>query len=138
MWGCLMKWLKRFGIAIFILPIILIAVLGLYEVFGMCINHMTTQKQTDTLQKNLENEISDIEIVSVYSETGNTSGTGNHVECLSSIVFSTEMQETEIEDCLSEYYVFDDWDCYVDKTEDGYYIIYVITSAPFADNIEGH
>ena len=120
------------------LPIILIIVLVLYEVFGMCINHITTQKQTNTLQKNLENEISDIEIVSVYSETGNTSGTGNHVECLSSIVFSTEMQETEIEDCLSEYYVFDDWDCYVDKTEDGYYTIYVITSAPFADNIEGH
>lgn len=87
---------------------------------------------------NLENAISDIEILSVYSETGNTSGTGNHVDCLSSITFSTEMQETEIEDCLSEYYVFDGWSCYVDKTDNGNYIISVNTSAPFADNIEGH
>ncbi len=133
-----MKWLKRLGIAILTLPIILLVIWGLYEVFGMCINHIATQKQTNTLQTNLENEISDIEIVSVYSETGNTSGTGNHVDCLSSIVFSTEMQKTEIEDCLSEYYAFDEWYCYVNQTEDGYYIISVNTPAPFSDNIEGH
>ena len=54
------------------------------------------------------------------------------------IVFSTKMQKAEIEDCMSEYYVFDGWDCYVDKTEDGYYTIYINTSAPFAHNIEGH
>lgn len=39
---------------------------------------------------------------------------------------------------MSKYYVFDEWGCYVDKTDDGYYIIHVTTSAPFADNIEGH
>lgn len=133
-----MKWLKRFGIAILTLPITLLVIWGLYEVFGMCINHIATKEQTNTLQMNLENEISDIEIVSVYSETGNTSGTGNHVDCLSSIIFSTEMQKTEIEDCMSKYYVFDEWSCYVDKTDDGYYTIYINTSAPFADNIEGH
>lgn len=120
------------------LPIALIVVWVLYEVFGMCINHITTKKQTNTLRMNLESEISDIEIISVYSETGNISGTGNHVECLSSIIFSTEMQETEIKNCMSEYYVFDEWSCYVNKTDDGYYKIYVNTSAPFADNIEGH
>ncbi len=133
-----MKWLKRFGIAVLILPVTLLVIWGLYEVFGMCVNHMAAREQTDTLQKNLESEIPDIEIVSVYSETGNTSGTGNHVDCLSSITFSTEMQETEIEDRMSEYYVFDGYDCYVNKKDDGYYIIYVNTSAPFADNIEGH
>ncbi len=132
-----MKWLKRFGILILTLPITLLLIWGLYEIFGMCINHIATKEQTDTLQMNLENEISDIEIVSVYSETGNTSGTGNHVDCLSSITFSTEMQETEIEDCMSKYYEFDGWDCFVNKTDDGYYIIYINTSAPFADNIEG-
>lgn len=87
---------------------------------------------------NLENEISDIEIINIYSETGNTSGTGNHVDCLSSITFSTKMQETEIKNCMSEYYVFDEWSCYINKTDDGYYIICINTPAPFADNIEGH
>ena len=133
-----MKWAKRFGIVMLSLPIALVIVWMLYEIFGMCINHITTKEQTNTLRTNLESEISDIEIISVYSETGNTSGTGNHVECLSSITFSTEMRETEIEECLSEYYVFDGWNYYLNKTDDGYYIIYINTSAPFADNIEGH
>lgn len=133
-----MKWLKRFVVVILSLPITLVIVWGMYEIFGMCINHIATKEQTNTLRMNLESEISDIEIISVYSETGNTSGTGNHVDCLSSIMFSTKMQEMEIEDCLSEYYVFDEWSCYVNKTEDGYYTIYINTSAPFADNIKGH
>lgn len=125
-------------VVILFLPITLVIVWGMYEIFGMCINHIATKEQTNTLRMNLESEISDIEIISVYSETGNTSGTGNHVDCLSSIMFSTKRQEMEIEDCLSEYYVFDEWSCYVNKTEDGYYTIYINTSAPFADNIEGH
>ena len=133
-----MKRAKRFGIVMLSLPIALVVVWVLYEIFGMCINHIATKKQTNTLWTNLESEISDIGIISVYSETGNTSGTGNHVDCLSSIIFSTEMQETEIEDCMSKYYVFDEWSCYVNKTDDGYYKIYINTSAPFADNIEGH
>lgn len=134
-----MKWLKRFGIVLLSLPVILIVIFVLYEIFGMCINHIATERQTKTLQMHLENEIPDVEIISVYSETGNTSGTGNHVDCLSSIIFSTEMQETEIEDCMSKYYALtDDWGCYVNKTEDGYYEIYINTSAPFADNIAGH
>ncbi len=133
-----MKWVKRFGIVMSSLPIVLVVVWVLYEIFGMCINHIATKEQTNTLRRNLEREISDIDIISVYSETGNTSGTGNHVDCLSFIIFSTQMQETEIEDCMSKYYVFDEWSCYVNKTNDGYYKIYINTSAPFADNIEGH
>lgn len=133
-----MKWVKRFGIVMLSLPIVLAIVYVLYEIFGMYINHITTKEQTNTLRTNLESEISDIEIISVYSETGNTSGTGNHVDCLSSIIFSTEMEEAEIEDCMSKYYDFDDWSCYVDKTDDGYYKIYINTTAPFADNIAGH
>lgn len=133
-----MKWLKRFMIMVLSLPVMLVIVWGMYEIFGMCINHIATREQTNTLQMNLESGISDIEIISVYSETGNTSGTGNHVDCLSSVIFSTKMQEAEIEDCLSKYYVFDEWNCYVNKTEDGYYTIHINTSAPFADNIEGH
>ncbi len=133
-----MKWLKRLGIAILTLPFALLVVWSLYEIFGMCANNLATEKQTETLQTNLKNEISDIEIISVYSETGNTSGTGNHVDCLSSVTFSTKMQKSEIEDRLSEYYEFDNWGCSLDKTDDGYYVIELNTSAPFSDNIEGH
>ena len=109
MWGRSMKQLKKLGIVILSLPIILVVILVLYEIFVICINNITTKKQTNTLKINLENEISDIEIINIYSETGNTSGTGNHVDCLSSITFSTKMQETEIKNCMSEYYVFDEW-----------------------------
>lgn len=133
-----MKWLKRFWVVMISLPIVLAAAWGLYEIFGMCANHSAAKKQTDRLRMNLEREITDIEIISVDSQTGNMSGTGNHVDCLSVVVFSTEMQEAEIEDCLSEYYVFDDPDCSMRRTEDGFYRISVLTSAPFADNIEGH
>ncbi|MDE7202271.1 MAG: hypothetical protein K2O91_10315 [Lachnospiraceae bacterium] len=133
-----MKVLKRIGLVILSLPIFLIVFFILYEIFGMCVNHMTTRHQTDQLQANLEKEISDFKIVEVYSETGNTSGTGNHVDCLSAITFSTEMQDMEIKNSMSKYYHFDEWDCFVTKTEDGNYLFYLNTSAPFRDNIEGH
>ncbi len=133
-----MKILKRIVVSIFSLPIILIIGFILFEIFGMCVNHIATKQQTDKLQTNLENEISDIKFIDVYSETGNTSGTGNHVDCLSLIEFSTKMQMSEIENCMSEYYEFDEWCCFVEKTEDGNYLFYLNTSAPFRDNIEGH
>ena len=126
------------GIMTLFLPVLLAVIWVLYQIFGMGVNQMATREQTNTLRTNLESEISDIELIDVYSETGNTSGTGNHVDCLSSIIFSTEMEEAEIEDCMSKYYDFDDWSCYVDKTDDGYYKIYINTTAPFADNIAGH
>lgn len=133
-----MKWLKRVGLVLFLLPIILIVFFVLYEMYGICANHMATEKQTKTLQQRLESEIPDLKIISSYSETGNTSGTGNHVDCLSSIKFSTAMQETEIEACMAKYYILDKWSCYIDTTEDGYYTMYINTPAPFADNILGH
>lgn len=133
-----MKWLKRAGIVFLLLPIILVIIFILYEIFGMCMNHIAAKRQTDRLRINLESEIPDIEVVNVYSETGNTSGTGNHADCLSVITFSTEMQENEIKNNMSEYYELDGWDCYVNKTDDGNYLFYLNTSAPFADNIEGH
>ena len=126
------------GIMTLFLPVLLAVIWVLYQIFGMGVNHMATREQTNTLRTNLESEISDIELIDVYSETGNTSGTGNHVDCLSSIIFSTEMEEAEIEDCMSKYYDFDVWSCYVNKTDDGYYKIYINTTAPFADNIAGH
>lgn len=133
-----MKWLKRVGVVILSLPIGLLVIFLAYEIFGMCVNHMAAKEQTNTLLANLEKEISDIEILEIYSETGNTTGTGNHVDCLSVVTFSTKMQEAEIEDCMSKYYVFEEGACYVSKKEEGHYFMYLNTSAPFADNIEGH
>lgn len=133
-----MNMLKRAGVAVLLLPFILILFFVLYEIFGMGVNHAATNKQTDKLLTNLESAISDIKIIDVYSETGNTSGTGNHVDCLSTVAFSTKLQKTEIEDKLSGYYEFDEWSCFVDETEDGYYLFYLNTAAPFSDNIEGH
>lgn len=134
-----MKRVKRFVAVVLFLPVALIAIFVIYEIFGMGANHIATKIQTNTLQANLESEISDIEIISVYSETGNTSGTGNHVDCVSYIVFSTNMKEDEIRSCMSKYYGgLDERSFFVEKTDSGYYKIYVSTSAPFADNIEGH
>lgn len=134
--GEIMKWLKRIGAAVLVLPVVLPIIFIMYETFGMCVNHLATKRQTDKLQINLEKEIPDIKIVRVYSETGNTSGTGNHVDCLSSVIFSTGMQKSEIESSMSKYYQFDEW--YLDKTKTGQYLFYLNTTAPFEDNLEGH
>lgn len=133
-----MKWLKQTGILLLSLPFLLIILFIGYELFGLWINHLATKRQTHKLQANLETEIPDIQLIDVYSETGNTSGTGNHVDCLSVITFSTEMQEDELIDRMAKYYEFDLWSCLITKTEDGNYVFYLNTSAPFANNIEGH
>lgn len=109
----------------------------MYEILGMCVNRIATKVQTNALKAHLEKEIPDIKIMRVYSQTGNTSGTGNHVDCLSSVLFSTQMQKSEIEVCLSKRYVLDE-SCSVKETNDGNYVLSLNTSAPFADNIEGH
>lgn len=133
-----MRWIKRIGITILLLPVILIMIFVAYEIFGMCMNHRATDRQTRRLEADLISEIPDGEILDVYSETGNTSGTGNHVECLSAITFNTEMAEEEIRERMSKHYTIDDWDCTVNKTDEGFYTFLLKTSAPFPDNIEGH
>ncbi|MCI8614136.1 MAG: hypothetical protein K2P25_10525 [Lachnospiraceae bacterium] len=137
-----MKRLKKTGVFILLTPIVFIIffiiAFILYEIFGMCINHLAARRQTHALQVNLESSIPDIEFINIYWQTGNTSGTGNHVDCLSSITFSTQMPESEIKSRLSECYQFDEWSCYISETDTGDYLFYLNTSAPFADNIEGH
>ena len=133
-----MKWLKRIGLGILFSPFMLIVIFVLYEVFGMCANNNQTNRQTKQLKAHLESEISDLQIINIYSKTGNTAGTGNHVDCLSSVTFSTQMPVSEIKDKMSKYYTFDEWSCYVSQTENGTYLFYLNTSAPFPNNIEGH
>lgn len=132
-----MKGLKGIGIAVLFLPFMLIAGYIIFEIFGMYANHAATDRQTEKLQADLAEKISDVEFISVHSETGNT-GNGNHVDCVSEITFSTAMTESEIIGAMSESYDFDKDGCILNKTDDGSYIFYRVTSAPFPDNIEGH
>ncbi|MDE7232706.1 MAG: hypothetical protein K2N37_06510 [Lachnospiraceae bacterium] len=132
-----MKKLKWIGIVVLFLPFILIAAFIVFEMFGICVNHAATDRQTEKLQADLAEKISDVEFISVHSETGNT-GNGNHVDCVSEISFSTAMTESEIIGAMSESYDFDKDGCSVNKTDDGSYTFYQVTSAPFPDNIGGH
>lgn len=133
-----MKWFKRLGIAILFLTFILILGFIAFEILGMCVNHATADRQTKRLRTDLERGIPDLEILNVHTETGNLSGTGNHVECLSVIDFATEMTEDEVMGALSDSYDLQREGFFIEQKEDGSYAIYLETSAPFPDNIEGH
>ncbi len=156
-----MKIFKKVLKAIIFIPITLIALVITFEIIGMIINHAATVRQTRTLQNTIQKELASVEIIDTYSETGNTSGTGNHVDMLSVVLFKTEDNPGEIEDKLKEYYVFDEWTCFIvsldtvkQKQNEGFYsfanqmniptpsensyFMYLNQSAPFADNIVGH
>ena len=134
--GNFIKPLKKIFIVIILLPIILIFAYIIFELTGMCVNHISTADQTNKLQNVLEDKIADIEFIEVYSETGNTSGTGNHVDRLTKISFSTEMQIGEINNILSE--IYDNDNFILNNDENGNYKLKLRTSAPFWNNIEGH
>lgn len=133
----MMKHIKRIIVGIFCIPFVLAGCYILFEIFGMCVNHISTSRQTRELTRNLTQAISDVEITDVYFETGNTSGTGNHVDSLSLITFSSKQSLDEIQGSMSEYYEWDEWNCFIEE-RDGEYIFYLNTAAPFPDNIEGH
>ena len=73
-----MKTMKKVLIGILAVPLFLI----LFEIFGMIINHASTGIQTNRLRHDIADAIPNTEIISVESQTGNTTGTGNHVDCL--------------------------------------------------------
>lgn len=158
-----MKIIKRMIIIIVCIPIALILVVIAFEIAGMIVNHTATWRQTEKLKNVIEKELTDAEIIDTYSETGNTSGTGNHVDMLSVVVFRTNESISDIEIKLKDYYEFDEWGCWVEKLDtmaeihepgsfwyqiwdemdisedsDNCYLMYLNQSAPFADNIEGH
>ena len=133
-----MKQLKKLLLAALLLPVLLLAGCVAWEVYGMCANHAATARQTQQLQAELARSIDDFGLIGVDSETGNLSGTGNHVECASRITFSTGLTEAEIADVMAEYCAARcaGWD--IGQTKDGAYWFSMNTSAPFPDNIEGH
>ena len=157
-----MKTLKRIGIITVCIPLFLILVFIVFELVGMGVNHYATNQQTTSLKETIASGIPDAEILDTYSETGNTSGTGNHVDMLSVMLVKVDEELSELESSLNESYPLDSWSFGIEETssvksrydESGYpsyfqvlavpeemqntYIIYLRQSAPFADNIEGH
>ncbi|OON85414.1 hypothetical protein BXO88_12190 [Oribacterium sp. C9] len=127
------SFLKIAGITLISAPAVLIALFIIMEVVGIHVNHSATDKQTAQLKEYVETHIEDADIIDVYSETGNTTGTSNHVDCLSRITFDTELLEPALTEILDEQYKYYE----LDRTEDAYTLT-VVTEAPFWDNIEGH
>lgn len=133
-----MKRLKKLLLAVVLLPVLLFAGCVAWEVYGLCANHAATARQTRQLQAELARCIDDFGLIGVDSETGNLSGTGNHVECASKITFSTGLTEDEIAAAMAEYCAERHAGWGIGRTEDGAWWFYMDTSAPFPDNIEGH
>ena len=130
-----MKSFYKVLLGIFAIPLLLIA----FEIFGMIVNHASTGIQTTRLRHSITDTIPDTEIISVDSQTGNTSGTGNHVDCLTRITFSSDLSLSEVQNKLSSTYEWNDLNCYVEETANrGEYLFFLRKRAPFVDNIEGH
>jgi hypothetical protein len=121
------------GITIVSIPVLLLALFVVIEVVGSIANHAATNKQTNELTAYIEKSIEDASIIDTYSFTGNTSGTGNHVECESMITFNSDMSEDDVNHIFEVRYKYREL-----EKKDGSYVITVYADAPFPDNIEGH
>lgn len=143
------KFIKYLFISILCLPVLVIVFFIGYEILGMAVNHTATAWQTRQIVKTLKQ--ANAEIIDTYSFTGNTGGTGNHVEMLSVVAVKTteienvkpalEKHECDIFPCEQaaeweyEYYL-EQLDLPAD-TEDCYFIM-ACKFTLFEDNIEGH
>lgn len=133
-----MKVLKRIGIAVIILPLAIMIGFILFEIFGMCVNHISTGRQTSELCADLENAVADINIIDKRSETGNF-GNGNHVDRSSTVIFTSDMTSDEIIGALDEKYDFQAlMGASLTTDDEGNYVFMLMSPAPFVDNIEGH
>lgn len=138
--GKCITFLKKAGIIAMCLPVLLVLFFIIWELFGMCVNLISSEIQTNQLYSVIKKELPDAEIIHKYSQTGNTSGAGNHVDSLSVVILSADLDKEQILDRLRGNDDLSSWyDCvYIDETDTGYYIVKVVTSAPFVDNIMGH
>ncbi len=90
--------------AILAFPLLLIALYIVIEMVGCVANQATTYMQTKGLTEYIEKSIEDVSIVEVYSFTGNTTGTGNHVECESKVTFNSGLSEDEVSQIFEKKY----------------------------------
>lgn len=155
--------MKRVLKVVLCLPLVLIGLFILYEAVGIAVNHTASAWQTKNAIDLLNKGLSSVEIVDSYTETGNTAGTGNHVDMLTAVVFKTDASLPEIEGLIDRNYGLNEWYCWIEEMEkitafrekgpyfypyvaemevpenlEHTYLLYINNSAPFADNIEGH
>ncbi|MCR5101392.1 MAG: hypothetical protein K6B41_08560 [Butyrivibrio sp.] len=121
------------GITIVAVPLLFIALFITIELFGYAANHVATSKQTKKLTEYVEKSIEDANITDTYSFTGNISGTGNYVECMSQITFESDISEDTLESIFEEQYKY-----YELEVNNNNCMVTVYGDAPFPDNIEGH
>lgn len=136
----ILRVLLGIGITIAMIPSLMITHGIGYEIYGYLANHAATDKQTKALEKVIVTEIDGVQIKDVYSETGNTTGTSNHVDCLSRITFSSDKDQDHVSEILKKHYDCNDEDYFTVtiKRENGIYIVTQISQAPYPYNIEGH
>ena len=157
------KILKRIGICIIALPLVAIIFFIGFELVGAMVNSVATSKQTGQIQRNLQDTWQNVTILDTYSGTGNTSGTGNHVDMFSVVAFKVDEDLDEVIGKMSGGYEFNATDCWIEEldvviayheSDSAYYrflddmelpedtercFIFVRNqAAPFADNIAGH
>ncbi|MGN0595808.1 MAG: hypothetical protein ACI4J1_00565 [Ruminiclostridium sp.] len=127
-------------------------IIPVLSMFGIAANSVSAHFQASDTAKQIQK--SGTEVIDSYTYIGNTSGTGNHVEAQSLFIVCTSdpdalsKQLSENEKFLSVYpagetdkhfYMFEPKNV-LDIPENGenYYVIEVIHSVPFPDNIMGH
>lgn len=128
----------RVTLGILLAPIVLAGLIVLWQLLGMAVNRAATAIRTDRFAASLVECVADIEILSRESITGNTGGTGNHVDCLSRVTFSTALDAQALKNALAARYDFDGFGFRLHDHGDGTFTAEYITRAPFADNIAGH
>ncbi len=157
------KIFKLIGICIVALPFLAIVLWIGFELVGMMVNSLAASKQTRQIQRNLQDAWQNVTIIDTYSETGNTSGTGNHVDMSSVVAFKVDEDLDEIIEKMSGGYEFNATDCWIQELdvviayhqndsacyrflddmelpEDTEHCFIFVRNqpAPFADNIKGH
>ncbi len=147
-----MKALKKIGTALICIPGVLLFLFIGWELFGMAVNNIEANWQTEQLISEISNVgEDDVEILDTYTFVGNHSGTGNHCDIVSAAIVRTERyadlsyhagQWCEIFRRLSDLnkYDYENWSRQLDFPEDetNCYLLIKIESALFKDNIQGH
>ena len=122
---------------ILLIPLCIIGLLIAWEAVGALVNTSAAAIQTRQMRRDLLDAVPDAVIEDVETKTGNTSGTGNHVDMFSMILFRSELTPEQIMDALPDRYTWDPFDCWVGSADD-VYVFFRNRPAPFRDNIAGH
>lgn len=139
------------GIILLCLPLVLIVLLILWEIFCVTVNNISGVCQTVGVMNGYSNS-ADIEVLDNVTFVGNTSGTGNHTEARSTVlVRAKDINELEYRTNGDRYlitslsekipeYKLDRWDRELEmpyENEDCY-VVEVYGEVPFPNSIMGH